>query len=174
MKIRDVWISRSSTRREFLGEGGRALLNRNCDLAVSTYAAKHALVGHNAYCEKVNASCVVLAAHHFRCHVAWRAWRVLRVLLSPDAGDTEVSDADVPWIRNQLQSIFCINRLISIRQRPSNCLLVSLHCSLALSYTYRQSPQPNSPAWCPCELCSFRGSTRGLKPDMRQKSLQKT
>ena len=38
-----------------------------------TYASKHALVGHDTDSEKVNRGRVVLATHHFGCHVAWCA-----------------------------------------------------------------------------------------------------
>jgi len=39
--------------------------------------AKHALVGYDAYCVKVNSYAVILLAHHFWSHVTWRTARFL-------------------------------------------------------------------------------------------------
>jgi hypothetical protein len=39
---------------------------------------------------------VILSAHHFGCHIAWSARRVLAILSLPYFSDTEVSYTDVP------------------------------------------------------------------------------
>jgi len=68
------------------------LLSRLADIRTPT---EHAFEGHDADSEKVYRSGVVLATHHLRGHVAWRARCILCVVLAPDASDTKVSDAHV-------------------------------------------------------------------------------
>lgn len=61
---------------------------------------EHTLVGDHTHSEVINKEGVILAAHHFRRHVAGRAASVLRVVLSPDPSNSEVRDSKIPIIFN--------------------------------------------------------------------------
>jgi len=56
---------------------------------------KHTFICHNAHCKVVHTHCVILPAHHFRCHIPRRARRILLVVFTPDARNSKISDSQV-------------------------------------------------------------------------------
>ena len=44
---------------------------------------------------------MVLAAHHLRGHIAWRAWCVMRVIRRPNSRYPEICDTDIPIVIKQ-------------------------------------------------------------------------
>ena len=53
-------------------------------------STKHTFVSHNSNSKVVNRACMILSAHNFWCHIAWRARSILGVIFPPDSGYTEV------------------------------------------------------------------------------------
>ena len=58
----------------------------------------HEFVTNDAESEVINGVAMVLTTHDLRCHVTWRARRVLRVLIAQNFRDTHISDTYVACV----------------------------------------------------------------------------
>jgi hypothetical protein len=66
-------------------------------LAYIRSSAVHALVGHHAYSKVIDTGCMVLSAHDFRCHIAWRSRGILSIFRPPNSCNSEVCDPQVTF-----------------------------------------------------------------------------